>query len=453
MSEKNELFEKMPIAKAVITLVIPTVISQLITVAYNMADTFFIGQLNDPAQVAAATVSMPPFVMLTGIANLFGIGGSSLISKYLGIGEREKAKKTASFCIWSSAIISFIYGLMFILLKPYLLPILGAKASTYDYCYTYLFWTVSVGAVPTVMNACLAHLIRSEGLSKQAGFGVALGGILNMLLDPLFIFTFKMDIVGAAIATTLSNMIATLYFIVIIYKRRHETVITAKPTYFTIKNDIPKNVCIIGLPNFILIMMGIVSNTAINHLVASYSDAAIAGMGIAKKIDMLTFSIVNGMTQGVISLIAYNYAAKNIKRMLEAVKTTFLYTLVIGIAVTMLLFVGAEPISKCFIADAQTVAYSQQFLKVICLICPIQAITMIVITVFQAMGGGIKPLILSFMRKGIIDVPLMFVLNGMMGMMGIAYATPIAELMACIVSILLVMPTFLSLKKEILVSL
>ncbi len=452
MSGENELYESMPISKAVITLVIPTVISQLITVAYNMADTFFIGQLNDPAQVAAATVSMPPFVLLTGIANLFGIGGSSLISRYLGMGEREKAKNTSAFCIWSAAIVSLIYGLIFVALKPYVLPILGAKTSTYDYCYTYLFWTVSAGAVPTVMNACLAHLIRSEGMSKQAGFGVALGGIMNVILDPLFILVFKMDIAGAAIATALSNVIATIYFIIIIYKRRHETVITAKLAYFSMKNDIPKNVCIIGLPNFILIMMGILSNTAINNFMASYSDEAIAGIGIAKKIDMLTFSIVNGMTQGVISLVAYNYASGNIKRMLQAIKTTFTYTLFIGIGVTAVLFVGAEPISKCFIADSETVAYSQQFLKIICLICPLQAVTMIVITVFQAMGGGIKPLILSFMRKGIIDVPLMFLLNGMVGIIGIACSTPITEIIACVVSIFLIIPTFLSLKKGILKS-
>ena len=447
MQDRQYLYEKMPVGKAIISLAIPTVISQLITVIYNMADTFFVGQLNDPAQVAAATLCMPPFILLTGIANLFGIGGSSLISRCLGNGDREKAKRTAAFCIWSAAVIALVYGLLFVFLKPVVLPVLGAKETTYDYCYSYLFWTVTVGAVPTVMNACLAHLIRSEGMSRQAAFGVALGGILNIILDPLFIFTFRLEIAGAAIATALSNVIATLYFIVIIYRRRRETVITAKLSYFSLKHGIPREVCMVGLPNFIMNIMGILSNTVLNNLMASYSDAAIAGMGIAKKIDMLTFAVSMGMTQGVISLIAYNYAAENYQRMVKTIKTTFLYTMAMAIVTTLFLFFCAAPVSKFFIADEETVTYGQHFLRILCLICPMQSVTMIVITTFQAIGRKTQPLFLSFMRKGSVDLPFMFLMNFLVGAMGVAWATPIAELAACLISLVIFIPTFKAIRR------
>lgn len=449
MDNKQYLYEKAPVGKAVISLAVPTVISQLITVVYNMADTFFIGQLNDPAQVAAASLCMPPFVLLTGIANLLGIGGSSLISRCLGRGDRERAKKAAAFSIWTAAGIAFVYGLLFLVFKPMVLPVLGAGTTTYDYCYDYLFWTVTIGAVPTVMNACLAHLIRSEGLSKQAGFGVALGGVLNIVLDPLFIFGFRMEITGAAIATALSNLIAMLYFVVIIYRRREASVITANIKLYTWGEQIPREICMVGLPNFIMNILGIVSNTILNNLMASYSDAAIAGMGIAKKIDMLTFAVSMGMTQGVLSLIGYNYAAKDFKRMVKAIKTTFLYTLIVAVVTTAFLFFCAAPVSKFFIDDLETITYGQHFLRVLCLICPLQAVTMIVITTFQAIGKKTQPLLLSFLRKGSCDVPFMFLMDHLSGAMGVAWATPIAELFACIVSLFVFVPAYRMIRKQL----
>ena len=211
-TEKEDLFSSMPEKKAVLTLAVPTVISQVITVIYNMADTFFVGQLDDPNQVAAATLAMPLFMVMTALANLFGIGGASLISRFLGANDREKASHCSSFCIWTAIAAAFIYGVSVLIFLPALLPVLGTNDGTWEYSPEYIFWTIGIGAVPTVLNPELAHLVRSEGYSKQASLGVAFGGILNMGLDPLFIFTFKMEIMGAAIATMISNTAAVVYF-------------------------------------------------------------------------------------------------------------------------------------------------------------------------------------------------------------------------------------------------
>lgn len=445
----SALYTTVPVPKAVISLAVPTVISQLIHLAYNMADTFFVGQLNDPVQVAAATVSMPAFVCMVCISNLFGIGGASFVSRCLGRGDRETAKKGAAFSIWTACALALLYSLALTLFRPVILPILGTNADTYDLCYQYLFWTVSVGAVPAVLSSCLAHLVRAEGYSRAAGLGLALGGIMNILLDPIFIFTFGLEIEGAAIATMLSNCISAVYFLVLLFRIRHNTAITPHPRYYTPAGGIAKEIVMVGFPSCLMTLMGTLSNTALNNLIASYSNEAIAGFGIAKKVDYLAFAIGNGMTQGVLSLIAFNYAAKNYRRMLSAIKVTFLYTLCLSVAGTLLLFFGAGPVCRFFIDDPATVAYGTRFLKIICLTCPTISVTMMVITTFQAMGKKVQPMILSLLRKGTTDVPLMFLLNHLVGVVGVACATPITDVLIMLLAVLLFLPQLKKLRAEL----
>lgn len=341
--------------------------------------------MNDPNQVAAATLAMPPFVMLTGIANLLGIGGASLISRSLGVGDQEKAKKCAAFSVWTAAVIALIYGATMYLIRPVVFPLLGTDANTYGYCSDYVLWTITVGGIPTVLNACLAHLVRAEGYSKEASFGVAFGGILNIILDPVLIFSLKLGVTGAAIATMLSN-------------------------------------------------------TVLNKIVVSYSNQAIAGMGIAKKIDMLAFAIANGMTQGVLPLIGYNYAAKKYPRMCSAIRNAFIYSVAVASAGALLLFTCAVPVVRGFIDDAETVAYGQHFLRIICISCPAVSVTMMIISIFQATGQKTKPMILSLLRKGGLDVPFMFLMNAAVGADGIPWATPIADCLAMVLALILFIP-------------
>ena len=436
-SGKTEIFSEMPVAKAVLTLAIPTVISQLITVIYNMADTFFIGQLNDPLQVAAATISMPIFVFLTAFANLFGIGGSSMIARSLGRGDKAAARHASSFSIWTGAMVSILYGIIMVLSESIIFPILGADAETWGYCHQYVFWTIGIGALPTVMNAELAHLIRAEGYSKQAGAGMAAGGILNIILDPIFIFGFGMEIRGAAIATMLSNLIATCYFILFIRSIRDNSSITFSPSAYSLKNGVPGEIIAVGLPGFIMTLMGTISNTVLNHIVAGYSNSAIAGMGIAKKIDSLAYAIGQGISQGLVPLIGYNYSSGNRKRMKDSIRISFTLSLAAAFISTTLLFAMAEPVSYFFIDDEETALYGMKFLRIIALACPSTMINFMIISLFQAMGRKIQPFVLSFLRKGSLDVLLMLPLSFFFGLGGIAWATPAADWTALIIAIAL----------------
>lgn len=438
-TKEQILFEDAPVGRAVISLVIPTVISQLITVVYNMADTFFIGQIGNPDQVAAVSLCMPMFIFLTGLANLFGIGGSSLMSRSLGAGNNQDAKRASAFSIWTAVVISLVYGVLLYILKPVLLPAVGADAATYEFCSQYIFWTITVGAVPTVLNQQLAHLVRAEGHSAKASFGVALGGVLNIILDPIFIFPLGLEIAGAAIATMISNTVATLYFLIQIFRKRQATDISFNLKHYTFKR-VPREVLLVGLPSCMMNMMAVFSNITLNKLLAGYSNAALAGVGVAKKVDMLSFAIATGMSQGVLPLIGYNYASKNYKRMMAAVKTDFLISLSVSIVGAVLLFTCAGPIVRAFINDAETVRYGQIFQRIICITGPCISVTMLAITFFQSVGKKLEPAVLSLIRKGGLDIPFMFIMNAAAGVNGIVWATPIADFGAMAVAVILFIP-------------
>ncbi len=438
--ENTELFESMPVSRAMAKLIVPTVLSQLVTVAYNMADTFFIGQTGDPNQVAATNLCLPLFIFINAIANIFGIGGSSLIARCLGMEKPEKARNTAAFCIWSAFFLTLCYGLTLHLVRFPLLRLLGADEYTWDFCCQYLFWTVTVGALPTAASSLFALLLRSEGLSKQAGFGIAMGAILNIILDPIFIFGLGMNVEGAALATMISNLSAAIYFVVLILRRRGESVITLDPRWYSLAQGIPGEVILVGLPSSIMSLMATLSNFVLNKLMASYCNEAIAGIGIAKKIDLVLFYATNGIAQGVLPLISYTYSARNYQRMVESVKKTFILSVGVTALCSLLLFTCAGPLVRAFINDDLTVEYGRYFQRIIAITGPCISVSLLTTTLFQAVGMRKRPLVLSFMRKGVVDIPFMLLYNALFGLRGIVWATTTAEILAMTCALIMLIP-------------
>lgn len=435
---ERKVFVEMPEISSVLTLAVPTVLSQIISVIYNLADTYYIGRTDNPDMVAAASVCMTLLLLMTGMANLFGIGGSSLIARCLGSQDFKKARQTSAFSVWGGVTFVLVYSALLFLFSDTFLSLLGAGRGTLDYCYTYMFWTCIVGGLPTVMNPLLAHLVRSEGASREASLGVSMGGILNIALDPLFMFVILpkgCEVAGAAIATMLSNLSATVFFIIYIIRHRKTSVLSMDPRDLSFGNQIPGDVISIGLPSFLMTMLSSFSNAVVNNLISGESSAAVAGMGIAKKINMLSFRVSTGITQGALPLIAYNHTAGDFKRMKKSILSAA--ELAVGFASVCMcisflfggIFVGF------FINDAETVRFGRYFVKTICLAMPLAAATMTFMMLFQATARKAKATFISMLRKGILDVPLMFALNRIWPLYGVARATPIAELAACTIAV------------------
>ncbi len=238
----------------------------------------------------------------------------------------------------------------------------------------------------------------------------------------------------------LSNLIALLYFLVLIFGKRGKFQISLSPRHYTFAGGISKEVLLVGLPSCIMNLMAIFSNITLNKLLVSYSNEAVAGIGIAKKIDMLAFAIGNGLSQGVIPLIGYNYSAKNIARMRSAMKVTLILTLTVTSVGAILLFTCASPLVRLFINDTETVRYGSMFQRIICVTGPCTGATAVILSIFQAVGHKGKPLILSMLRKGGLDVPFMFLLNAIAGVNAIAWATPIADCGAMLAGVLMFIP-------------
>lgn len=450
-TNRTYLFETAPVPKAVLSLVVPTVISQILTIIYNFADTWFVGRTNNEAAVAAVSVAMPLFIVMTGLSNLFGIGGSSVISRSLGAKKEDDAKKAFSFALWGAVSAAIVYSVLIFFFGKNLVFLIGGDESSREYIIEYLFWTIVVGGIPTMLSALFGHLVRSVGKAKISGFVMSLGAVLNIIFDPLFMFVILpkgMEVAGAAIATMLSNAVSTIVFIIYILKSS-EDVFTLNPKQFTLKGDVPKEVLATGAPACLSTCLAMVSNIAANKLMSDYGTAAVAGLGIAKKSNTLAFNINMGLTQGVLPLIGYNFAAKNFERMKKTIFFTFGITITFSVLCTFVYRTFPEPIMKFFIDEPETVAEGTKLLPTLAIAVVFCAMTYLMNTIFQATGRKFYSLLTSMMRKGIFDIPLMFLFKKYLDETGIVIATPTAEILSIFVSAFLLFRFLKSLKKQL----
>lgn len=434
---EKEIFEEMPVRNAVLTLAVPTVISQLIVLIYNMADTWFIGQTRDPYQVAAVTVCYPLFLMLNAVANLFGIGGGSLISRLLGKRDYKNAGAVASFTIWAAGAAALLYSLFIFITGDTILNLLGTEEAAFGYASDYLFWTVVVGGFFTIENLIFANLIRAEGGARIASIGMALGGILNVFLDPIFIFLLGFQVAGAAIATALSNTVSLIFLLQYYVRSRKNSLVKTEWMPQVIAGAEAKELLSIGTPAALQILLSAVSNSVLLGLMSSYSSMAISGVGVMQKIKIIPFQIAQGISSGILPLVAYNYAAKKRQRMQDAISFALKMELIIIIASMILLELFAEPITGFFVPDADTILYGSRFLRLRVIALPFTTVEFTLIAVFQGTGSAKQAFILSFLRKGIIDLPLMVLANMIWPMYGIMLVQPIMEFTGAVTAVIM----------------
>ncbi len=437
IEEKTELFETMPIRRAAMTLVIPTVISQLVMLVYNMADTWYIGQTGDPYQVAAVTVTYPIFMLMNALANLFGIGGSSLLSRMLGGGEQKKTGAVAAFSMWAAGGVTLCYSVICLLFDRQFLTLLGTDAGAIPYAQDYLFWTVVVGGLPTVLNMVLANIVRSQGDARISSIGMSLGGVLNMVMDPVFIFLMGMGVEGAALSTCLSNSVSLVFLLVHVIRNRRISLVKIPLLPQPVERSYRMEIYSVGTPAALQILLAAVSNAFLLHLMSAYPVAAISGMGVMQKVESIPFQAIMGISDGVLPLVAYNFASGNLKRMHQAVR----FALTRGIACACACFLLYEAVApwivRFFINDAQSVSYGAAFVRLRVLALPFITVEFMLIAVFQGIGGAKQAFLLSLFRKGILDLPLMALFNFLLPMYGLMLVQPLMECCGAIIAVVL----------------
>jgi len=427
MDKKQHIFESMPVPKAVASLAIPTILSQLITAIYNLADTLYIGQTGNPYMVAAVSVSFVLFFILNAFGNLFGIGGGSLISRMMGAKQPEYAKRVCSFSFWSGMALAAVYILLVSVFMDPLLRLLGASENTIGYARDYVYWVIVIGGFPVIVSMLMGHFLRSVGYAKESSIGNAAGGILNIILDPIFIFLLNMGVKGAAIATMLSNVAAMIYYLVVFMRIRRRTVLSIAPKNYRLPWNYISQILSIGFPASIATILACVSNSVINKLSSTYGDIPVAAFGIVKKIDVLPLSFGMGLSQGMLPLIAYNYSARNYERMKSVSRFGRLVTFGFSVLCVVVFELLAAPLMRLFISDQETIELGSRFLRIACLAVPVMQMNFLTNTTFQAMGKGWQSLILTASRQGLINIPLLFLMNSLFGLYGIIWTQLAAD--------------------------
>lgn len=427
---QDDIFRDLPIPTALRMMVFPAVISQLIVLIYNMADTFFVGQTNNPYMVAATSLILPVFNISLCLAGLAGSGGGTLISRLLGRSEEEEARRVSVFSLWLGIAIAAVFALGIGMFMEPVLKLLGAGENTYQYARQYAFCVIVVGGAPTVLSNLLATLIRSIGRSRQASTGIILGGLLNIALDPLFMFVLLPDgyeVLGAGIATCLSNCIALLYFLVVVLRMGRGSIIAFSPKIGMPRRGNVLAVFAVGIPSAVTTFLFDLDYVIIDKLMVSYHDLALAAIGIVLKIERFPLNVGVGICQGMMPLVAYNYSAGNRKRTEDTIRLSRTLGLVIA-AISILLYeLFAVQFANIFISDPQTVELASQFLRVRVLATPLMFLSFFTVYLFQAFGRGRISLFLGATRWLVLNIPMLFLLNAIFGMFGIVWSQVMAD--------------------------
>lgn len=439
-SAKKELFETMPIPSAVSRMCVPMVVTSLVTVVYNMADTYFVGLLGDPVQSAAVTLAYPVVLAFNAMNNLFGVGSSSLVSRSLGQGNTEQARNASAFGFWGAVFGGLLYSLVCTVFQAPLLGLLGADASTRQATMEYMYWVVTWGAAPTILNVVQGQLVRSEGSAVHASIGTMSGCILNIMLDPIFILPWglNMGAAGAGLATFISNCVACLYFIVLAWTKHGRTVVSMDLRRLRhMPPAVMKNVLAVGVPAAIQNLLNVVGNTILNNFTAAYGAVAVAAMGVSTRLIQIAQQISMGIAQGAMPLISYNYASRDYRRMKGIIRFDMMVDLAAMAAMTAGYWIFAGPLVRLFLNNAEVVAYGSVFLRGACLAIPFLAVDFTCVFTFQSVGMGGTTLVLALCRKLLLEIPLLFALNWAFPLYGLPYAQPVTEVVLALLGLAL----------------
>ncbi len=433
-----ELFSNAPVSQAVFKNALPAMAAMLMVLVYNLADTFFIGQTHDALQVAAVSLAMPVFLIFMAVGTMFGIGGTSVISRAMGEGRTEYAKKVCSFCMWGCVIVGVVMSACMLIFIDPILSLVGASADTWNLAKTYLMIVVCCGPFVLISN-CYSNVVRTEGESAKAMMGTLIGNLLNVVLDPILILGFGWNIAGAAIATVIGNVIGAGYYIAYFVRGKSSLSISLKD--FTVKNKVASAVLAIGVPAAVGSVLMSVSQIIINSQMAEYGDMAIAAMGVAMKVVTITGMVCMGLGQGVQPILGYCVGAKLWDRFKKVLRFSLVFAFLLSAVLTGICYLFTNQIVSAFLTDTTAFGYAVQFSRILLTTSFLFGVFYVLTNALQAMGAATAALVINVSRQGIIFIPALFILKTVMGMTGLVWAQPVADVVSLAIAYVLYMNT------------
>lgn len=438
MQDKNiQLLDSAPIPRAILTLAIPTVISNMITLIYNLTDTFFIGMLDDPIQLGAISLAFPVFLVIQAIGNIFSMGAPAYISRSLGAKEYEEVKRTSSVAHYIAITVIILISILFFILETPILQIIGTTEENIVPTREYLNVIIGLGFIIT-MQVVMPALLRAEGKVKEAMVGMIIGTGLNIILDPVFILKFHMGAAGAAWATVIGNFFAVVYYIWIFKKRPTNLSISRK--YFKPSKRIVMEILKIGFPAAIAQIMMSVANILQNSLASGYGNNAVAAVGVSIKVLTMAAMIITGYSAGYMPFAGYNYGAKNMKRTLSAFWFTTI-TSTVACFILMIPFTLLGPaFMRAFTSSEEIIEIGLYCLSVQVFCVPVLGIQLTAMSTFQATGQAVKSLIVNLGRQCIFYMPALVICEKVWGFQGLMYAQVFGDYTTMLMAVILVIP-------------
>lgn len=429
MERKKSLdaFNNMPVPQAVMKNVIPAMVAMLMVLIYNLADTFFIGQTHNAYQIAAVSLATPVFLMFMAVGTIFGIGGTSVISRAMGEGKAEYAKKVCAFCMWACILVGIVMSVLLLIGMDSILLLIGASEDTWEYAGSYLT-IVSCSGVFVLISNCYSNILRAEGQATRAMVGQVIGNLLNVILDPIMILGFDWNITGAAIATVIGNITAATYYIA--YFLRGKSSLSIRIRDFLVKNKICSNVLAIGIPASLASVLMSISQMIMNGLMAGYGDMAIAGIGVAMKVTMITGMVAMGIGQGIQPLLGYCVGAKTWERYRKIMRFSMWFAFLLSLAMTVFCYIFTNQIVSVFLTEESAFDYAVQFARILLSTSPLFGVFYVLTNALQAMGAAVSSLIINLSRQGLIYIPSLFILKAVLNATGLVWAQPVADILS-----------------------
>ena len=439
-TKATEIFANAPIPKAVLVNIVPSIVSMLMVMIYNLADTFFIGQTKDPKMLAAVSLATPLFLIFMAVGMLFGIGGTSLISRRLGEGKKEDADHACSFCFWTSLGVGIVSMIGIIIFVRPLSLLVGAQQDTLEYVEQYMF-IIAFGIPFLIVSNAFSNIIRAEGKANVAMAGMILGNMANIVLDPIMILGFGWNVAGAAIATTIGNVLSALFYLYHMIFGKSMLTISLKK--YKAGGKIASGVFSIGVPASLNSMLLSTSNIIVNKLMVHYGTLAVAGLGVAMKVNMIAVMLLIGVGTGIQPLLGFNFGAGNRKRFMGILRFSIIFALALSAVMSVICYFGAGPMVSAFLENEDAYAFGMQFARTLILSGPILGVLFVMVNTIQSMGAAMPSLVLSISRQGLIYIPVLFTVNALFDDANLlVMAQPISDYMAVILSIIMFIIAF-----------
>lgn len=431
---EQELFARAPIPRAYFKMALPVVLSMLVSLVYNMVDTWFIAQTQNTALVAGVSLCAPMFTLMVAMGDIFGLGGSSLISRLLGQGEEKRVRHVSAFCSYGAIVWGVLVGALMLIFRQPILHLLGASSDTMDSAMAYYSY-LALGAPVIIFTLVPSNILRTEGMAVASMVGSITGTVVNIILDPIFIFGLNMGAGGAALATVLSNVVSAVLFIVLLVTKSQR--LSVRPGDCSVQGTELREILVIGVPASITNLMQSFAMTLTNRFLLPYGTENVAALGIALKVNMIVMLIMVGFAFGAQPLLGYNYGANNRERLRDILKFDVLVQLVFSVVMTVVFLISAPQIIRIFMSDGGVIQAGSRILRCMVITMPLMGIILVCTTLFQAAGKAMPAFLLSISRQGVALLICMVVLSAVFGFYGVILAQAAADVVSVILALVL----------------